>query len=337
MQMRRRKDNTGQEAFVKMITLIIAVGCIILGFFLFVIIFIGRMLYDMIRRETVVSKITKTNFQDIDRLNIFYKSMYDDIFPKEVRERGEQLAAEGRIRQFEENANRYTGEIEGTEAYHAEILFDENNRILSSSCSCSDSDEPIQVCEHVYALLYKAKCRENKSKLITEIHARVEDIDAVLQRMKEYVKANASDFTYDVTAEVDRYIKRYHARVLEIKEGCSENQSEAKLLEDLTRIAGVLREIKEKIRSTLKREGETRRTVSRGRKNGLGLLTIIAAIAAPSQQKSKPEESYDKELENKMEAYNLEEWQKELVRKGNYDPSDFDDEDLDEDSYYYDK
>ena len=38
-----------------------------------------------------------------------------------------------------------------------------------------------------------------------------------------------------------------------------------------------------------------------------------------------------------MEAYNLEEWQKELVRKGNYDPSDFDDEDLDEDSYYYDK
>ena len=105
MQMRRRRDNTGQEAFVKMITLIIAVGCIILGFFLFVIIFIGRMLYDMIRRETVVNKITKTNFQDIDQLNIFYKSMYDDIFLKEVREQGEQLAAEGRIRQFEENAN----------------------------------------------------------------------------------------------------------------------------------------------------------------------------------------------------------------------------------------
>ncbi|MBR1416498.1 MAG: restriction endonuclease [Bacilli bacterium] len=44
----------------------------------------------------------------------------------------------------------------------------------------------------------------------------------------------------------------------------------------------------------------------------------------------------DLKLENEMNDLDLEDWQKDLVRKGNYDPENFEEEDLEEDDYYYD-
>ena len=43
----------------------------------------------------------------------------------------------------------------------------------------------------------------------------------------------------------------------------------------------------------------------------------------------------DEELEMKMNALSLEEWQKELVRKGEYEPEDFEEEDISDDDNYY--
>jgi hypothetical protein len=43
------------------------------------------------------------------------------------------------------------------------------------------------------------------------------------------------------------------------------------------------------------------------------------------------------ELEEKMDDLNLEEWQKELVREGKYDPENFEEEVEDEDDYYYEE
>ena len=43
----------------------------------------------------------------------------------------------------------------------------------------------------------------------------------------------------------------------------------------------------------------------------------------------------DEELEMKMNALSLEEWQKDLVRKGEYEPEDFEEEDISDDDNYY--
>ena len=40
-------------------------------------------------------------------------------------------------------------------------------------------------------------------------------------------------------------------------------------------------------------------------------------------------------LEEKMDQLNLEEWQKDLIREGKYDPENFEEEVEDEDEYYY--
>ena len=42
----------------------------------------------------------------------------------------------------------------------------------------------------------------------------------------------------------------------------------------------------------------------------------------------------DDELEERMNDLDLEDWQKELVRNGEYDPENFDEEVEDEDDYY---
>ena len=42
-------------------------------------------------------------------------------------------------------------------------------------------------------------------------------------------------------------------------------------------------------------------------------------------------------VDKELDIYNLEDWQKDLVIKGEYDPWDFEEEDLEEDDYYEDE
>ena len=62
----------------------------------------------------------------------------------------------------------------------------------------------------------------------------------------------------------------------------------------------------------------------------MGLLfDILCALGESEEDKKK------KELEKKMSDAGLEDWQKELVRKGEYEPHNFEEEDLEEDDYYF--
>lgn len=44
----------------------------------------------------------------------------------------------------------------------------------------------------------------------------------------------------------------------------------------------------------------------------------------------------EKKLEKKLDNYDLEDWQKEEVKKGNYSPWNFEEEELEDDDYYED-
>ena len=65
----------------------------------------------------------------------------------------------------------------------------------------------------------------------------------------------------------------------------------------------------------------------------MGLLDFLLDILSYDGKKDK-----NKKLEEEMELHGLDEEEKELVRKGEQDIEDFDDEDdLDEDDYYGEK
>jgi len=64
----------------------------------------------------------------------------------------------------------------------------------------------------------------------------------------------------------------------------------------------------------------------------MGLIwKLIEALLTDSENNKKSE------LEKEMDYNSLEDWQKDLVRKGDYEPHNFEESgDLDEDDYYYD-
>lgn len=63
-------------------------------------------------------------------------------------------------------------------------------------------------------------------------------------------------------------------------------------------------------------------------------IKIFFAIVCGLREGST--QSNNNSLEKEMNNYGLEEWQKDLVRKGNYNPWNFEEEELEEDDYYYD-
>lgn len=54
-------------------------------------------------------------------------------------------------------------------------------------------------------------------------------------------------------------------------------------------------------------------------------------------EKNEKKKKNIEDLEKEMDLYDLDEWEKEEVREGNYEPEDFNDDDLTEDDYYYEE
>lgn len=65
------------------------------------------------------------------------------------------------------------------------------------------------------------------------------------------------------------------------------------------------------------------------------LLKLLLGLLDGGGQREK-EAGKRARLEQDMEAYGLSEEEKGLVRSGDYDPWDFEEEEMDEDSYYSD-
>lgn len=68
----------------------------------------------------------------------------------------------------------------------------------------------------------------------------------------------------------------------------------------------------------------------------IGILWIMCKFDAGSNPSKKSKNTKKSSLEKEMDFYGLDESERELVRKGEYDPSSFEEEDLGEEDYYYD-
>lgn len=257
----------------------------------------------------------------INKLGIFDKSIYDDYFTIKVRYRGEMYYCENRIKSFKKNDNTYSCIVVGNNKYKVNIRFDENDNIISTNCTCPYHKENNQNCKHIYALLYKIKCDSNRPIIIKEINDQYESTKNMIELARNYI--NNNNFSINDIIDFENYTKKDLLLIEEYKKGL-DKKVEDNLLQNLKIILDIIKNLKKEIKNILNKEQEEK------------TITNNNYIKESTKKKEiEPMNDDNEELEKEMDNYDLEEWQKDLVREGSYDPSSFDEEDLEEDDYYY--
>lgn len=312
-----------------------------------------------IQKKNNVRNITKTPFVDTkikveeslktpievkkEKLDIFDKSIYDNEFPVQIRNRGEVYYYEDKIKYFKENNNNYSCVVKGTENYNVKLSIGEDNSVISSSCTCPYFSDKGHNCKHIYALLYKVKCSNNKEKIISEINNQISGIKTMIKNATDYLERNKSHFSYSVIEEFNNYSKQYSSQTSYYEKNCSEKVLEDILLQHLDSLLSISLELKQKIKKTLNEENSATTVITsmpkQKNENKIGFTDVIAGIAIANELDKhfnrEEDEDYDEELETEMDAYDLEDWQKDLVRQGRYNPWNFGEEELEEGDYYY--
>lgn len=312
-----------------------------------------------IQKKNNVRNITKTPFVDTkikveeslktpievkkEKLDIFDKSIYDNKFPVQIRNRGEVYYYEDKIKYFKENNNNYSCVVKGTENYNVKLSIGEDNSVISSSCTCPYFSDKGHNCKHIYALLYKVKCSNNKEKIISEINNQISGIKTMIKNATDYLERNKSHFSYSVIEEFDNYSRQYSSQTSYYEKNCSEKVLEDILLQHLDSLLSISLELKQKIKKTLNEENSATTVITsmpkQKNENKIGFTDVIAGIAIANELDKhfnrEEDEDYDEELETEMDAYDLEDWQKDLVRQGRYNPWNFGEEELEEGDYYY--
>lgn len=312
-----------------------------------------------IQKKNNVRNITKTPFVNTkikveeslktpievkkEKLDIFDKSIYDSEFPTQIRNRGEVYYYEDKIKYFKENNNNYSCVVKGTENYNVKLSIGEDNRVISSSCTCPYFSDKGHNCKHIYALLYKVKCSNNKEKIISEINNQISGIKTMIKNATDYLERNKSHFSYSVIEEFNNYSRQYSSQTSYYEKNCSEKVLEDILLQHLDSLLSISLELKQKIKKTLNEENSATTVITsmpkQKNENKIGFTDVIAGIAIANELDKhfnrEEDEDYDEELETEMDAYDLEDWQKDLVRQGRYNPWNFGEEELEEGDYYY--
>lgn len=278
-----------------------------------------------------------------EKLNIFDKSIYDSLFPVQIRNRGEEYYYEDKIKCFREDGNNYSCIVKGNEYYKVNLSIDENNNIISSSCTCPYFSDNGHNCKHIYALLYKIKCSGNKDKIITEINNQISGIKTIVKNATDYTNKNKSHFSYSAIDEFNNYLQQYISQINYYEKNCSEKVLEDTLLKHLDNLLNISLELNQKIKKTLN-EGnsvtDVNTSISKQQNENkiefTDMMKGFASLNKVDKHLNKKEDVYNKKLEDEMNDYYLEDWQKDLVREGKYEPWNFEEDNLEEEDYYYD-
>ena len=124
------------------------------------------------------------------KLDLFNMDTYNYIFLPQIRPRGEEYFELGKVKYFRENGNKYTCRVNGTEVYNVSIIFDENDndKIKDFSCTCPFHIDGSKGCKHIYALLYKIKCSNNKKIISDEIDNTIKSIEEMVTGVAEKIE-----------------------------------------------------------------------------------------------------------------------------------------------------
>lgn len=362
--MAKRSSNDGTKELAWMLT-IMTVGVFLLIKWLFeFIVWFFKAIAKLItwiatksEKKKTINNITSVPFGDTkakeeilnlpdnkikEKLDIFDKGIYNDLFPIQIRSRGENYYETDKIKYFKENGQKYSCVVRGTEDYKVSLSFKDNcDELDEVNCTCPYFSDKNNYCKHIYALLYKVKCSNNKEVLISEIKKNLDGTKNMISKSQEYINKNRIHFSDSVLREYTNYINSYDYKFNIIEGKLTNSTLEDTLLKYLEELIYITSDLKTKIKKTLDCENinnnSSIQTVNKHKENKVSLTEVAAGIAIADYltRDKDEEENVSGYTDEELDDYGLEDWQKDLVKKGEYNPWNFEEEDLEEDDYYY--
>ena len=262
-----------------------------------------------------------------EKLGIFDIDIYNDLFESKIRLRGQAYYANKKVQNIKKSNNNFTATIKGNAKYNVLIQFD-NDNIKYANCTCPYYQEDKKNCKHIYALLLKVKSEKNIPiilETITDFSKRltkmiVEETQYIINNQKALkLKRNEID---SCNNNIDIYKNELKLAINNIEKY---KYNETILMDTLIDLIESSYSFNEKIKSIISNSGKVENPVSISKvyetiqKDDKIRLRDVAAgyLVADelSKMKNKKDKNYNENLEKEMDAYNLEDWQKDLVRK----------------------
>ena len=256
-------------------------------------------------------------------LNIYDTDKYgfDDV----IKYCGESIVDKDKVFNINSDNNTYTAIVEGTNNYDVSIRFDKEG-YLDASCTCPYYKEDKGYCKHIYALLYKVKCSNNRKSIIKYLKKMKRKVKFKYVIYSSKMNNNRQILVDETNKAYDALVRDYYNLINRVKNHIDKFTSEDKLLIDIVELDDMLDTINGSLRNFNK-------AFSEYKKNKLNTF-----INSDDKEDIKMFNE-DDELEKEMDVYNLDEEEREEVRKGNFDPWNFEypsDDELEDDDYYED-
>ena len=192
----------------------------------------------------------KNRYQKIDSVEVMAKKMglfsskeLNRLFEEKIIYRGRDYFFKDRISNYVQDGNNYKCNVQGTKTYNCELTIN-GNEVKNMKCDC-EYYKSGNNCKHLYALLFKAKLRENLDKLMTKANEIITEAHSIIDEGKKLVKnynliIDLSDLSY--------MLNIYEEKINEFSQKLSTIGSESLFLSELRFIINVNMYYKERLK-----------------------------------------------------------------------------------------
>lgn len=259
-------------------------------------------------------------------LNIYDIDKYG--FDAAIKYRGEDIVNKEKVHDINCDDNCYTAIVEGSKYYNVSITFDKEG-YLKASCTCPYYKEDKGYCKHIYALLYKVKCSDNRKVVVKKLKKMLRKVKFNYAIYSYKMTSNRDLFTDETHNDYDAFVHRYYSLINRVTAHLDRFTDEDRLLLDIADLDDMLDFIHNSHKAVKKALSEY---------NSIKLAALIKGNTSEGDDKMFKDYE-DEELEKEMDTYDLDEEERDEVRKGNFDPWNFEypgDDELEDDDYYVD-
>lgn len=307
--------------------------------------------------DRIIKKLDYIELRD----NYFDETIYDNIFKPQIRYKGREYYFKNKVSDLTYNYNKIEANVQGTSKYKVIVEYKNNNK-LNATCTCPFYKDG-NYCKHIYAVMYKDKGSNNKNILIEELKYNVDilnkfknNIEELYNKYINYLK----DFNIESNIEsLKKDIVYYNSNIDKLDNTYS-METTITLIDNMKRKfsfykTNLIKVIEKACYNEMDEYHEKKNELKNKYENiknkyingESNQANENNEIINTTKEKKKPgyayydslDEQTQENLEKEMEALELEEFEKDLVREGKYNPWNFSskcDRELNENDYYYD-